>query len=66
MSLSRSATQTTKSVLDFEEILKVELKNDIVQSFNTRWDGIVIAMEKQPDEETLENYFSTFKDTQKS
>ena len=29
---------TDESVLDFSEILKVEWKNDNVQSFNTGWD----------------------------
>ena len=29
---------TVESVLSFNEILKVELKNDNVQSFSTRWD----------------------------
>ena len=36
MSISRSATDA--SVLDVNEILKVELNNDNVQSFKTRWD----------------------------
>ena len=39
---------------DLNEILKIELKNDNVQSFNTRWDEIIIAMKKQPDDEMLE------------
>ena len=41
------ASDTDESVLDVHEILKVELKNDTVQSFNTRWDGTVLAMKKQ-------------------
>ena len=31
--------------------LKVELKNDNVQLFNTRWDETIIAMKKQFDDE---------------
>ena len=37
----------------FNEILKVELTNDSVHSFNTRWDETITAMKKQPDEEIL-------------
>ena len=44
-----------ESVLDFNEILKAEFKNDNVQSFNTRWDETIIAMKKQPDKEIQEN-----------
>ena len=33
------------------EMLKVELQNDSVQSFNTRWDDTTIAMTKQSDED---------------
>ena len=54
MNISRSATQTNP-VLDLNEFLKVELKNDNVQSFNTRWDETVIAVKKQPDEEVQDN-----------
>ena len=39
------------------DISKVELKNDNVQSLKTRWDGSVIAMKKQPDDEILDNLF---------
>ena len=35
------------------EISKVELKNDNVQSLNTRWDETTLLMKKQPDEEIL-------------
>ena len=30
------------------------MKNDIVQSFTTRWPVTIIAMKKQPDDEILE------------
>ena len=49
--------RTDESVLDFKETLKVELKNDSVQSFNTRWNETVIAMKKQPGEDILENIY---------
>ena len=48
-------SDTDESVLHFNETLKVELKNDTVQSFNARWDEIIIAMKRQPDEEILDN-----------
>ena len=32
-------------------MLKVELKDDNVQSFSTRWDETMIAMKKPPDED---------------
>ena len=44
-------SDTHESVLDSDQILKVELKNDSVQSFNARWDEITIAMKMQPDED---------------
>ena len=43
-----------ESILDFNEVLKVELKNDNVQLFKTRWDETAIAMKKQPDEAILD------------
>ena len=46
---------TDESVLDLNVILQVELKNDNVLSFNTRWNETIISMKKQPDEEILEN-----------
>ena len=51
MSISRSGTQTNPSWTS----MKVDLKNGNVQSFNTRWDVTIVAMKKQPDEESLAN-----------
>ena len=51
-------SDTDESVLDFDEILKVELKNDNVKSFDSRWDETIIAMKKQPDEEIVDNFFT--------
>ena len=48
---------TDASVLDFNGILKVDLQIDNIQSFNTRWDETVIAMNKVPDGEMLDNLF---------
>ena len=30
---------------------------DIVQTFNTKWDETIFAMQQQPDEELMENFF---------
>ena len=48
-------SETDESVLDFNEILKVEFKKDNALSLNTRWDETIIAMQKQLDEEVLDN-----------
>ena len=50
-------SDTDGSVLDLNENLKIELKNDDVQTFNTRWNDTVLAMSKPPDEEILESFF---------
>ena len=50
-------SDTDESVLVLNEILKVELKNGNVWSFNTRWDETTIAMKKQPDEQIVDNCF---------
>ena len=39
-------SDTDESVLDLNEVLKVGLKNDNVQWFNTRWDDTIIASKK--------------------
>ena len=38
-----------------QRVLKVELTNDNIHSFNTRWDETMIAM-KKTDEEILDNF----------
>ena len=49
-------SDTDKSVVDLNEILKVEFKNDNWQSFNTRLDETIIAMRGSgPDDEILDN-----------
>ena len=48
-------SDTDESVLDLGSIMKVELKNDNVQSFNLRSDETMLPMKKQPDEEILGN-----------
>ena len=53
VSTSRSAAQTNPFWTSM--ILKVELNNDHVHSFDTRWDETIIAIQKQLDEEVLES-----------
>ena len=49
-------SDTDESVLDLNDILKVEFKTDNIQSFNARWDENIIAIEKQPGDEILDNF----------
>ena len=37
--------------------LEVELGNDNVEAFGTRWDETIIAMTKKPDDELLKNLY---------
>ena len=50
-------SDTDESVLDLNEILKVDLKSENIQPLNTRWDETMISIQLQPDEEMLENLF---------
>ena len=43
-------SDTDESVLDRNEVLNVELRNDNIESFHMRWDETIIAMMKLPDE----------------
>ena len=43
---------TDGTVLDLSDHLRIELKNDSVQSFDTKWDETIIPMNKQPDDES--------------
>ena len=49
-------SDTDESVLDLNEISKVELKNDSMQSFSTRWDETIVATRKQPDDAFWRTY----------
>ena len=46
-----NVSDTDESVSVSNEIWKAELKNDSVQPFKTRWDGTIIVMKKEPDDE---------------
>ena len=57
-------SDTDGAVLDIADLLKIELKSDNVQTFDTKWDETINAMQKRPDEEPLENLY--FKQLEKS
>ena len=48
-------SDTNGAVPDLSDLLKVDLRSDSAQSFDTRWDETGIAMRKQTDDEVLEN-----------
>ena len=56
-------SHTDGTVLDVSDVLKVELKGDNVQHFDTRWDETIIAMTEKPDDEVLENLYFKQLDT---
>ena len=55
MSISRSAKQTNPCQSSVS--LKVELERHNVHSINTRWDGTIMPIKKQPDENILDNWY---------
>ena len=44
---------TSEAVLDFNDLLRVHLKNDNVQGADTKWDE-ELSIRKVPDEDILE------------
>ena len=42
-------------VLDFTDLSKVQLKNDSVQAFDTKWDEVVSAVTDRPTDSMLES-----------
>ena len=50
-------SDTDGTVLDVSDLLTDELRNDNVQSFDTKWDDRIIASRNQPDHEVLENLY---------
>ena len=43
--------------LDFNDLLRVQLKSDNVQGFDTKCDEVLLSMTRMPDEEKLENLY---------
>ena len=49
-------------VLDISDLLKIDFRGDSVQTFDTKRDETTIVMQKQSDEELIENvYFRQLK-----
>ena len=45
------------TVLDYADLLSINLRNDDVQEFNTRWDEIRLSMTKLQPDDNLENLY---------
>ena len=43
--------------LDISDLLNIELRCDNVQTFDTQWDETIIAMQKQPSEELVDDLY---------
>ena len=48
---------TREALLDFNDLLSDQLKNDNVQGFDTKWDEVLLSMTEVPDEDTLEKVY---------
>ena len=45
---------TGKALLDFNDLLSVQLKNENLQGLDTKWDEVLLTMTTVPDEDILE------------
>ena len=45
------------TVLDYADLFSVDLRNDDVQEFDTRWDDILLSMSKIPPADILESLY---------
>ena len=50
-------TGVNHAVLDYADLLTVVLRNDNIQEFDTRWDGILLSMTKIPPDDILESLY---------
>ena len=48
---------TREPLLDDHDQLRVQLKNENVQGFDTKWDEVLLSMTKVPDADILEDLF---------
>ena len=48
-------TGTSEAFLDFNDPLRVQLKNDNVQGFDTKWSEVRLSMSRVPDEDKKGN-----------
>ena len=49
---------TGEALLDFKDLSRVQLKNDDVQGFDTKWNEVLLSMTKVPDEDKAEHLFN--------
>ena len=45
------------TVLDFADLFTINLRNDDVQEFDTRWDEILLSMTKIPPDDVLDSLY---------
>ena len=45
------------SMLDFSDLMALELKGDNLRGFDTEWDNVLLGMNEVPDEKYLENLY---------
>ena len=45
------------TVLDYDDLFSITLRNDDVQEFDTRWDEILLSMTKVPLDDILESLY---------
>ena len=50
-------TSAHDTVLDYADLLSVTLRDDNVQEFDTRWDGVLLSMSKIPSDDVLESLY---------
>ena len=45
------------TVLDYADLFSINVRNDDVQEFDTRWDEILLSMSKIPPDDILESSY---------
>ena len=48
---------TSEALLDDNDLLRVQFKNDNVQGFDTKWDEVLLSMTKGPGEDILQTVY---------
>ena len=50
-------TGTQDSVENYADLLTISLRNDDIQEFDSKWDGILLSMSKIPPDDILEGSY---------
>ena len=50
-------TEANDSVENYAELFTISLRNDDIQEFGSKWDGILLSMTKIPPDDTLEGLY---------